>query len=76
MLARLSSSWQAVGLLRYEKKVVAMNVPRWRELADSAIASMIPNAIDSDDIDPIVETVNDLRDFLKKNAFAESFKAV
>jgi len=46
-----------VGLLRYEKKVLAENVSSRRELADFATASMIPKAIDSDETDPVVETV-------------------
>ena len=65
-----------MGLLRYEKKVLAENVSSRRELADSATASMKPKAIDSDDVDPIVETVNYSRDFLEKIILAESFKAV
>jgi len=46
-----------VGLLRYKKNVLAENVSSRRELADSATASMIPKAIDSDEIDPVVEIV-------------------
>ena len=56
--------------------MLAENVSSRRELPDSATASMIPKAIDSDDSDPVVETVIYSRDFLEKIIFAESFKAV